>query len=272
MYDELFTFFVYFDILCLGSFLFLKFQEIEELKDDIIYLNIFKDKTVKVSEKNELLTIENKELKDENTYLTNFKDEIVEVSKRNEKLSIKNKSLNRENIEIKDRIARIKIENNELTDRIKNVEEVKNNKIKTQLQIDTMIKKNSSLLIENNELIVERDKLKVDVIKLTDKVINNEENMKTYPFFENKFGTGPIRFSKNGLYYHGLYSKKDKKYKWFEKGDCGDGYFWKYGNQKTKLPNANWDTYDEVSFCKSCSEVKTNKRINKIFICGSHSY
>ena len=83
---------------------------------------------------------------------------------------------------------------------------------------------------------------------------------------ENKFGTGPIRFSKNGLYYHGLYSKKDKKYKWFEKGDCGDGYFWKYGNQKTKLPNANWDTYDEVSFCKSCSEVKTNKRINKVVL------
>lgn len=89
-----------------------------------------------------------------------------------------------------------------------------------------------------------------------------------------KFGEAPIRFKKNGKYYHGIdenfNASWDKTGLWTSEHI---GCIWHYTNKNAKLPHSIWDTHDINSFCLNCSyEKEENKRKRKRFTyrCNGH--
>jgi hypothetical protein len=83
-----------------------------------------------------------------------------------------------------------------------------------------------------------------------------------------KFGEGPIRFKKDGKYYHGI----DPNYKpsWSKEYI---GCMWHYKNPNTKLPHPEWDTHTIEGFCSNCSyENDRNKKKKSRFVykCNGH--
>ena len=195
VYDS-FTLFLYIDILCLGYCLFIKHLKVKELEDDVLYLTIFKDKCIRLSDSNERLALQNK------SYI-----------KVNDHLKIKNKRL--------------------------------------QDKIDM----ERSLKEKKNQLTQKEDNLETKI-----------------PFTESEFGSGPIRFSKGGIFYHGAHlngPEGDKK--WME--GHKDGTIWFYGNNNTKLSKRKrgCTTHDIDNFCNNCI-ISHKGRINNLYICQGHSY
>lgn len=213
-----YNFFTYSIITFLGYNLFIKKSKVKELEDDILYLTIFKDKCIRLSDSNERLSLQNKS-----------------YTKWICHLKIKNKIL-------QDKLDIIVF--NSDTDKI-NMER--------------------SLKEKNQEISLLKEKKN----QLTQK----EDNLETkIPFTESEFGSGPIRFSKEGIFYHGAHLnglEGDKK--WME--GHKDGTIWFKGNNNTKLSNRKMGctTHDIDDFCNNCI-ISHKGRVNNIYICQGHSY
>ena len=64
-----------------------------------------------------------------------------------------------------------------------------------------------------------------------------------------KFGNGPIRYYKNGLYYHGI--GKNDIYSWNHDNKF-NRVITEYKSINHELPHPQWDTHSAKNFCSSC--------------------
>jgi len=76
-----------------------------------------------------------------------------------------------------------------------------------------------------------------------------------------EFGEGPLRYKKDGKYYHGV-GPKEEKYKWYrERDEVKLGSMFIYRNTSKKLTNPNkWDFHKDTNFCTNCVCVEDNPR------------
>jgi len=105
-----------------------------------------------------------------------------------------------------------------------------------------------------------------------------EKNIETYIPHDIKYsyGTGEIRFKRDGKYYHGIIGEEDK-YKFNIKAWKENYYekcMWHYTNPNSRLPNKEWDTRDINDFCNNCTiqpSMNKYKRTCFIYKCNGHS-
>ena len=90
-----------------------------------------------------------------------------------------------------------------------------------------------------------------------------------------QFGNGPIRFKKDGKYYHGIDPYQKNSYAW-DPSENWIGCIWNYTNQYTINPPPNlnkWDTFDIKKFCCDCSyetNKNKNRRLRFVYQCNGH--
>ena len=89
------------------------------------------------------------------------------------------------------------------------------------------------------------------------------------------FGNGPIRYKKDGKYYHGIdptfYASWDKSGKWTKEHI---GCMFHYTNKEVKLPHEEWDTHEIKDFCHNwnfLTDKNKRKKTRFIYRCNGHS-
>lgn len=117
------------------------------------------------------------------------------------------------------------------------------------------------------------DEIKNDEVQ---KIINdNNLSMEIPNDIKYKYGKAPIRFKKDGKYYHGIdptfYSSWDKSGVWTKEHI---GCMFHYTNKEVKLPHEEWDTHEIKDFCHNCSfctDKNKRKKTRFIYRCNGHS-
>lgn len=154
----------------------------------------------------------------------------------------------------------------------------KNININLTRKIDILTDENKKLQNLNEEYcekIKRYDKLFSErskkTIKHCAKKLNTQknDNISLSGLNNPKFGNGPIRFHKNGKYYHGVCKNDDYSWKTEKHNQC----FFEY-KEGHKMNNPDkWDTYNAKLFCTNCvidEELSKNRRVLKIYRCNGH--
>jgi hypothetical protein len=86
-----------------------------------------------------------------------------------------------------------------------------------------------------------------------------------------EFGNGPIRYKKDGKYYHGV-GPKEEKYKWYKEGNNYKlGGIFGYRDKFKKVPRPERDFNIGTNFCTNCVCIEDNPRKGYIhFQCLGH--
>ena len=73
------------------------------------------------------------------------------------------------------------------------------------------------------------------------------------------YGSGPIRYKKDGKYYHGL-GPMECRFKWYrENQDTFIRIISEYIDKNSRLPHKEWGTYNASEFCMNCENIQTRK-------------
>ena len=85
------------------------------------------------------------------------------------------------------------------------------------------------------------------------------------------YGSGPIRYKRNGKYYHGL-GPMEKNIKWYrDNQDKFTRNIAEFIDKNSKLPHKEWDTYNASEFCINCENIQTRKSTKIIrYKCKGH--
>ena len=76
----------------------------------------------------------------------------------------------------------------------------------------------------------------------------------------HEFGEGPLRYKKDGKYYHGV-GPKEEKYKWYREGNgTYFGHIYGYRDKFKKLTNTERDFNIGTNFCTNCCCFEDNPR------------
>ena len=75
-----------------------------------------------------------------------------------------------------------------------------------------------------------------------------------------EFGEGPLRYKKDGKYYHGV-GPKEEKYKWYREGNGAYfGHIYGYRDKFKKLTNPERNFNIGSNFCTNCCCFEDNPR------------
>ena len=115
---------------------------------------------------------------------------------------------------------------------------------------------------DQQKLIDRLNKPKQINIELSEYEIYNEDTQEKELLDKETmfmYGTGPIRYKRDGKYYHGC---GPMEYNWYkENKDTFIRMIFQYSTDK-KLPCKVMDTYNASEFCMNCEDAKlTNKRL-----------
>lgn len=118
--------------------------------------------------------------------------------------------------------------------------------------------KDQQKTIENfNKFKPKQITIESSIYEIYNEDTNGKEQLDKETIF--MYGTGPIRYKKNGKYYHGGPSQK------------GILRICEYIDKNSKLPHKEWDTYNASEFCMNCENIQNRKSTKIIrYKCKGH--
>ncbi len=110
-------------------------------------------------------------------------------------------------------------------------------------------------------------------IELSEQEIYNEDTQEKEQLDKEtmfNYGSGPIRYKRDGKYYHGC-GPMECRWKWYrENQETFIRMIFEYPKNK-KLKHEEWDTYNASMFCINCEDAKLRNRKDFIrFKCKGH--
>lgn len=137
-----------------------------------------------------------------------------------------------------------------------------------------IIEDHQKKISDQQKLIDRLNKPKQINIELSEYEIYNEDIQEKEPLDKETmfmYGTVPIRYKRDGKYYHGC-GPMETRFKWYrENQETYIRMIFEYIDKDSKLPHKEWDTYNASEFCMNCENIQTRKSTKIIrYKCNGH--